>query len=160
MPTSLQSLVAHRAAHAEGPESGRVWLFHSHALFDHTLPERVDEAGAFRDRIARTFASTAHVEVHSFAARPAGPFPRGSFEVLFTREVFADYVSWLAFERPQTIDILVHPLTRWQVLDHGAHAMWLGRPAALDLAMLQAMDERTEAANRGEVDVIEGTKKH
>ena len=35
-----------------------------------------------------------------------------------------------------------------------------GRPVALDLAMLQAMDERTNAVNRSEVDVIEGTKKH
>ena len=160
MPTSRQSLVAYWAAQAEGPESRHVWLFHSHALFDHTMFERVEEARAFRDRIAETFVATEHLEVHSFVPRPAGPFLRGSFEVLFTREVFADYVTWLAFERPEAIDVLVHPLTRLQVPDHGAHAMWLGRPVALDMTLLQAFDEKIIAAGQSEVDVIEGTKKH
>src|SRR5262249_45537025 len=109
MPTTRQSLLAHREKHAASPESERVWFYHSHALFDHTSPERVQEAAASRARSAATFASPPHVGVHSFTPQPAGPFPRGSFEVLFTRDVFTDYVTWLSFERPEAIDILVHP---------------------------------------------------
>ena len=160
MPTTLRSLLAHRDKHAGSPESARVWFFHSHALFDHTVPERVQEAAAFRDRIAETFASNPHVEVHSFLPHPAGPFPRGMFEVLFTRDAFTDYVTWLSFERPEAIDILVHPLTKWQVADHGEHAFWLGRRVDLDVGPLQRMDAKTIETNRSEEDVIERTKKH
>jgi integrase len=35
MPTSLQTLLRYRAAHAPCCDSRRVWLFHSHAYFDH-----------------------------------------------------------------------------------------------------------------------------
>ena len=160
MPTTLTSLVAHRDKHAGSSESERVWFFHSHALFEHTAPERVAEAAAFRDRIAKTFAFTPHVEVHSFVPQPAGPFPRGSFEVLFTREVFTEYVTWLSFERPEAIDILVHPMTRWQVRDHGERALWLGRRVDLDVGPLQRMDAKTIETNLSEQDVIERTKKH
>jgi len=118
--------------------------FHSHAYFDHGNPARVEEARAFMRLIERTFAGTRHLEVRSLTPFPAGPHPRGSFEVLFSGEVFADYVSWLMFTRPAAIDILVHPLTGSQVLDHTARALWLGTPLGLDTAMLAASD----AANR------------
>ena len=115
-------------------------LFHSHAYFDHAAPERVAEARVFMSLIRRTFAATPHVEVRSFHPVPVGPHPRGSFEVLFTREAFADYVPWLMFARPRGLDILIHPLTRLQVLDHTTRALWLGTPLALDRQMLEAAD--------------------
>ena len=160
MSTSLETLLQYRAAHIDSPESRRVWLFHSHAYFDHTAPECVAKARAFRQLIGRTFAATSHVEVHSFVPFPAGPHPRGSFEVLFTREAFADYVSWLMFARPKELDILIHPLTRSQALDHGTRALWLGTPLAIDHAMLAGVDARLTAAGRSEESIIEGTKKH
>jgi DOPA 4,5-dioxygenase len=153
-------LARYRAAHADGPESRRVWLFHSHAYFDHAVPERVAEARAYMGLIRRTFAATAHVAMPSFIPAPAGPHPRGSFEVLFTREVFADYVSWLMFTRPERLDILIHPLTRSQTLDHTARALWLGTPLQIDRAMLEAVDARLLAAGRTEESVIDGTKQH
>ncbi|HXZ92802.1 MAG TPA: DOPA 4,5-dioxygenase family protein [Burkholderiales bacterium] len=160
MPTSLETLARYRAGHADGPESRRVWLFHSHAYFDHTSPERIAEARAFMQLVRRTFAATAHVEIHSFIAGPAGPHPRGSFEVLFTREVFAEYVSWLMFMRPEGLDILIHPLTRSQTLDHTARALWLGTPRVLDRAMLEAVDARLHATAATEESIIDGTKEH
>lgn len=159
-PTSLAALRRHRALHAAGPESSRVWLFHSHVYFDHREPERVLEARAFRDRIADAFSGTAHVEVSSFHAAPVGPHTSGSFEVLFTREVFADYVSCLMFTRPAHLDVLVHPLTRSQVLDHFERAFWLGTPRELDRRMLEVVDARLAAAGRSEESIIEGTKRH
>jgi aromatic ring-cleaving dioxygenase len=160
MPTSLETLVRYRAAHADCHESRRVWLFHSHTYFDHAAPECVAEARAFMDLIQRTFAATSHVVVPSFIPAPAGPHPRGSFEVLFSREVFADYVSWLMFTRPESLDILIHPLTRSQTLDHTTRALWLGRPLAIDRPMLEAVDAKLLASGRTEESIIDGTKKH
>ncbi len=159
-PTSLETLRRYRAAHAVGPESRRVWLFHSHAYFDHRIPERAAEASAFRQQIAHAFAATPHLEVSSLHAGPCGPHPRGSFEVLFTRDMFADYVAWLMFTRPEDIDVLIHPLTRSQVLDHGARALWLGTPHQLDRALLETADAQTTADGRSEESIIEGTKRH
>jgi len=160
MPTSLETLVRYRAAHADGHESRRVWLFHSHAYFDHAAPDCIAEARAFMALLERTFAATAHVEVHSFIPRSVGPHPCGSFEVLFTRDVFADYVAWLMFARPERMSVLIHPLTRSQTLDHTARALWLGAPLAIDRAMLEAVDARLLPSGATEETIIERTKKH
>ena len=160
MPTSLETLVRYRAAHADGHESRRVWLFHSHTYFDYTAPDCVAQAREFMDLIRRTFAATAHVEVSSFIPAPAGPHPRGSFEVLFTREMFADYVCWLMFSRPRRLDILIHPLTRSLTLDHTTRALWLGTPLAIDVPLLEAVDAKLLASGRTEESIIDGTKKH
>lgn len=160
MSTSLEALRRHRAFHADDPESRQVWLFHSHAYFDHGVPERIAEARAFMDFVIRTFAGTDHLEVHGFTPFPAGPHRRGSFEVLFTREAFADYVSWLMFSRPPWLDILVHPLTGSQLLDHTRRALWLGTPLAIDCTLLKDADDRLLAAGRSEESIIEGTKTH
>jgi DOPA 4,5-dioxygenase len=160
MPTSLETLQRYRAGHAEGHESNRVWLFHSHTYFDHAAPECVEEARAFMELVRGTFAVTPHLEVHSFIPQPGGPHPRGSFEVLFTRAVFAEYVSWLMFARPPRLDVLIHPLTRSQSLDHTARALWLGTPRAIDRALLEAVDARLLASGRTEELIIDGTKEH
>ena len=85
MPLSLETLVRYRAAHADGPESRRVWLFHSHVYFDHAAPDRVEEARAFMALIRQRFAATAHVEVHSLIPFPAGPQFRGVAKTLARR---------------------------------------------------------------------------
>lgn len=66
--------------------------------------------------------------------------------MLFTREVFAEYVSWLMFTRPESLDILVHPLTRSQTLDHTLRAFWLGTQLAIDRAVLEAADAKQLAS--------------
>ena len=160
LPTSLESLLRHRATHADADESRRVWLFHTHTYFDHESPDEVAKARAFMDLVRRTFAATPHVEVHSFVPAPAGPHPRASFEVLFTREVFAEYVAWLMFERPASMSILIHPLTRSQTHDHTTRALWLGERLAIGTALLEAIDARSLATGRSEESIIDGMKKH
>ena len=159
-PTSMERLQQHRAANANADAASRTWLFHSHAYFDDSVPERVDEARAFMTRIQDTFAANPHVEVHSFIPFAIGPHPRGSFEVLFTRDAFADYVAWLMFARPENIDVLVHPLTRSQVLDHTSRTFWLGTPRPLALALLEQMDAQTNATGRSEEAVIANNRAH
>ena len=89
-----------------------------------------------------------------------GPHLRGSFEVLFTRDAFADCVSWLMFSRPPWLDILVHPLTGLQLLDHTRRALWLGTPLAIDCPLLKEADARLCAAGQSEESSIEGNKTH
>jgi len=158
-PTSTAALRRHRAANANGPASCRVWLFHAHVYFDHAAAERIAEARRFMELIRETFTD-GHVEVHAFIPLPAGPHPRGSFEVLFTREAFVEHVTWMMFARPPSLDVLIHPLTRSQVLDHGPRAFWLGTPLALGTALLAAADARLEEAGRSEESIIEATKRH
>lgn len=110
--------------------------------------------------IRRTFAATPHVEVHSFVPVPAGPHPCGSFEVLFTRDVFAEFVSWLMFERPDDLSVLIHPLTRSQRPDHTTRAIWLGTRLEIDVAILDAVDAQSLAAARTEESIIDATKRH
>jgi DOPA 4,5-dioxygenase len=131
---------------AQLSEAHRVWLFHSHAYFDHESAECVAEARGFMERIRTTFASSPHLEVHSFISKPVGPHPRGSFEVQFTRAVLAEYLSWLLFERPPRLSVLVHPLTKSQVLDHTARAVWLGEPLVLERSVLEAADAEGKAS--------------
>jgi aromatic ring-cleaving dioxygenase len=149
-PGEPESCVQRGTARADGPEGRRACLFHAHVYFDDRAPDRVALARGFMDRVLREFAGTNHVEVHDFLARPAGPHPRGSFEVLFTREVYAEVLLWLTFARPAGLDILVHPLTRSQVLDHTQRAVWLGTPLILDRALLEAADARRSAVGRPE----------
>lgn len=131
------------AAQADHRESPCARLFHSHTYFDHNAPERVAEASRFMDLIRRTFASTEDVRVTSFTPVPAGPHPRGNFEVVFTRDAFVDYVSWLMFTRPESLDILIHPVTRSWTLDHTTRALWLGAPVAIDRTVFEAMEARS-----------------
>jgi DOPA 4,5-dioxygenase len=102
------------------------------------------------DLVRQTFAAKSHVEVHSFVPVPAGPHPRGSFEVLFTREVFAEYVSWLMFARPPNLSIIIHPLTKSQTHDHTTRALWLGDRFPIGLAPLEAADAKSLATGRSE----------
>jgi DOPA 4,5-dioxygenase len=131
-------------------ESSGVGLFHSHAYFDHTSPERVTEARAFMDLIKQAFAADTDVNASRFNPAPVGPHLCGSFEVVFAREAFTRYVSWLMFARPERIDILVHPLTGSQALDHTTRALWLGKPVALDVAFLEAQDAKPSSASPGQ----------
>jgi hypothetical protein len=45
-----------------------------------------------------TFKDEPHVEVHSLLAAPFGPFrEHGVMEILFTKDVFTRFVSWLVY---------------------------------------------------------------
>jgi aromatic ring-cleaving dioxygenase len=74
--------------------------------------------------------------------------------------MFADYVSWLMWTRPERLDILIHPLSRSQTLDHTTRALWLGTPRAINRSMLEAVDAALVASGRTEESIIDGTKKH
>jgi aromatic ring-cleaving dioxygenase len=64
------------------------------------------------------------------------------------------------FARPESLDILIHLLTRSQTPDHTTRALWLGTPLAIDRPLLEAVDAPLLVSGRTGDSIIDGTKKH
>jgi aromatic ring-cleaving dioxygenase len=64
------------------------------------------------------------------------------------------------FMRPKSLNILTHPLSRSQVLDHTVRALWLGTSAPINLAMLESVDVKLMASGQSEEIIIDRIKKH
>ncbi len=99
--------------------------FHAHLYYGpHNLPE------------AKWLATKLRAELGLMTGfmhqQPIGPHPVWSCGVHFPVEKFATVVQWLMFNRG-TLDILVHPDTGDDMVDHSAHVVWLGR--SYDLKM-------------------------
>ena len=157
MPLSRDRLVAHRAATDSEPEHRHVWFFHAHLYFD---THQEADARAFRERIGAELVPSRHVQLNSIMPRPIGPHPVGNFEVLFTREAFADVMTWFQFNRPEWMSILIHPCTEKMALDHSRRAIWFGPQLPIDLKYPQMSDDKTAATGRSAVDAIDASKAH
>jgi DOPA 4,5-dioxygenase len=68
---------------------------------------------------------------------PVGPHPIGSFETWVPKEYFGIVTSWFMRNRG-SLQVLLHPLSRHEIEDHTARAMWLGPSLRLDLTVLTA----------------------
>jgi DOPA 4,5-dioxygenase len=66
--------------------------------------------------------------------QPVGPHPLGSCQISFGREDFEALIPWLETHRGG-LTVLVHGVTGDDLADHTDHAVWLGEPALLDLAV-------------------------
>jgi len=120
--------------------------WHAHVYFA-DAGER-ERALAVRDEIAERFA-VALGRVHD---RPVGPHPCPMYQVAFDGASFGRIVPWLALNR-RGLTVLVHPNTRAERADHLEHALWMGRPLALDGSGL-AVDHEPEP------DPVPGTTPH
>ncbi|KAG0356396.1 hypothetical protein BG005_004687 [Podila minutissima] len=69
-------------------------------------------------------------------AGPIGPHVIGSFEVWCPIESFARTFSWFTLNRSKH-SVLVHPLTKEQLLDHSTRAVWMGQPLPLDIEIFK-----------------------
>lgn len=102
--------------------------FHLHVYFE---PEQQLQAATLRAELADRFA----LPVGRLHPRPVGPHGRPMFQALLTARQLAEVLSWLMLNR-QGLNILLHPDTGQDRLDHSAHAVWLGTPQPLDLTQL------------------------
>ena len=64
--------------------------------------------------------------------------PTTSYEVWVPRESFAAAFSWFTLHRGN-LSVLVHPLTRHELLDHTERAVWMGDSVPLDLSQLSPL---------------------
>ena len=103
--------------------------YHAHVYFNEATLEQ-----------AKTLCQTAgelfEVTVGRFHCKPIGPHPCWSCQLAFTTDKYADLISWLALNR-NGLNILIHPLTGNDLLDHTNYAAWMGTPQSLNLEVLK-----------------------
>ena len=103
--------------------------YHAHIYYD---PGTRAVAERLREAIGPAF----DVRLGRWHDRPVGPHPKSMYQIAFPVSEFPRLVPWLMLNRAG-LDVLVHPETGEDYEDHAYHALWLGRPLALDLESLR-----------------------
>lgn len=106
--------------------------FDAHIYFE---LKDLEEATLLRDKIKEHFKDETFF-VGDVFDEPIGPHPMPMFEANFPEELFTPAVLWLMKERGH-FNVLVHPLSGDDYLDHTQLAMWLGSPVELDYERLK-----------------------
>ncbi len=101
-------------------------IFHAHIYFERAGHE---QAAGLRDEISRLFG----LKVGTMHPKPVGPHTKGMFQVVFEKNELSEFVEWLMLNR-RGHDVLIHPETGNDLLDHTKHAMWLGTPVAINVS--------------------------
>ena len=104
--------------------------YHAHVYFD---ADSVDRATTLCETAAARFG-VAMGRVHR---KLVGPHPQWSCQLAFDASRFDALIPWLDAHR-EGLSVLVHGLSGNELLDHTAHAAWLGEPWRLDLSMFGA----------------------
>ena len=110
-------------------ETSIVKGYHAHVYFDQ---ESLDQAQSLCLEAGRLFP----VEVGRFHQKPIGPHPCWSCQLKFSQDNHTQIITWLSLNRNR-LNVLIHPLTGNDLLDHTDYAAWLGEPQALNLAVLK-----------------------
>ncbi|MDJ0651058.1 MAG: DOPA 4,5-dioxygenase family protein [Xenococcaceae cyanobacterium MO_188.B19] len=103
--------------------------YHVHVYFDEST---VEQAKLLCEEAGKRFSVT----VGRIHQKPIGPHPNWSCQLAFSRNEYADLMSWLALNR-KGLTILIHPLTGNDLLDHTDYASWMGKPQVLKLDVLR-----------------------
>ncbi|BDA43010.1 Uncharacterized 21.2 kDa protein [Coccomyxa sp. Obi] len=152
--TNRDAFLSYREKTVDKPPHERVYFFHSHLYYDGDDENEVAKMKLLLEHINTAFSEDNHVEVHEMQERALGPHPRPHLEILFTRERFADVVSYLTFTLPPTVSALIHPLTFDQAGDHTTRAMWLGKQLSINPEILHKMDADAAARGLSEEEII------
>ena len=103
--------------------------YHAHVYFDeHTL----EQGRALCEAATAEFGITMG-RVHEGLV---GPHPDWSCQLSFGHELLADVVLWLALNRKELV-VFLHPLTGDDLVDHTAHAIWMGAVRPLNLEVFR-----------------------
>jgi DOPA 4,5-dioxygenase len=106
--------------------------YHAHFYFDAETVEKATRlCEAARDRFGIVMG-----RVHR---KNVGPHPRWSCQLAFPNELFAEVVPWLVLNR-DGLTVFLHPETGDDLVDHTAHAVWMGEMPALDLSVFDRTD--------------------
>lgn len=104
--------------------------YHAHIYF------RPDEAAAIAALHARAQEDLGAVaSVWPIRHRPVGPHPLPMFEIEFKHPSREAVLAWIQAHHGSH-DVLLHPETGNDLIDHTTHAVWLGAPQPLDLSRL------------------------
>ncbi len=103
--------------------------YHAHIYYDSNTR---DVAAKVREGLGARF----DVRLGRWHDKPVGPHPISMYQVAFAVAEFPRVVPWLMVHR-EGLDVLVHPETGDDVIDHTDHAMWLGTKIELDIDALR-----------------------
>jgi aromatic ring-cleaving dioxygenase len=102
--------------------------YHAHVYY---VPATRDVAERLREALGAGF----EVRLGRWHDQPVGPHPSSMYQVAFEVAEFARVVPFLMLNRGE-LDILVHPLTGNDYLDHSSFAVWMGTRLPLRLETL------------------------
>lgn len=100
--------------------------YHAHVYFTR---ETLDFASSLCHQAGETFG----LDIGRVNQKPVGPHPLWSCQILFTSADFEALIPWLEQHREE-LNVLVHPVTGDDLLDHTEYAYWLGDSVTLNLA--------------------------
>jgi DOPA 4,5-dioxygenase len=121
--------------------------FHFHVYWFINDQQTKRQAEDLRNEIIRLNRSKYFVAIplDTVNYEPRGPHPIGSYEVWVPQEYFAKVYSWFLLHRPSNISVLLHPLTRHELLDHTERAVFLGSSIPLKLDALSSQLDKVPA---------------
>lgn len=105
--------------------------FHCHIYFDNNKDSfsKMLEVRGILMKIEGVHLGKVH-------GQPIGPHTKPMFSAeIYNIKLFNELVPTLMLNR-QGLDVLVHPITGNELLDHTEHALWLGNKVPLDLDKL------------------------
>jgi aromatic ring-cleaving dioxygenase len=101
--------------------------YHAHVYFD-----AADRDAA--ERLCKQASKEFPVSVGRMHDGPVGPHPRGSCQLAFESDVFAEIIPWLILNRAG-LTVFVHASTGEDLKDHTEHVAWLGPSETLALSI-------------------------
>ena len=105
-------------------------LYHAHVYFQsHTE----GAAMALREAVAKRFGHA--ITMHPPAQGSRGPHVNPMFGLDLPQSHALDVIGFLMLNHGP-LAVLIHPVTDNELLDHTHHALWLGSPQPLNLAIL------------------------
>ncbi|CAG8643555.1 16309_t:CDS:2 [Funneliformis mosseae] len=123
-------------------EAEEIKEYHFHVYFFQYNEKHRASALALREKISelveKGFFHPVPYKTVNYA--PLGPHLVGSYEVWCPKEHFSRVYSWFLLHRG-IHSVLIHPLTKKEVLDHTDRAVWMGDSFPLDLSILHDLDQ-------------------
>ncbi|HEV2122672.1 MAG TPA: DOPA 4,5-dioxygenase family protein [Chloroflexota bacterium] len=112
--------------------------FHFHFYFGVGPNDSRESALSIRGQLAQT--ATFRYQLPPVREEPMGPHQWPIWSIWVDRANFTDATEWMMrCHGPHSV--LVHPNTGDDLQDHTTHAMWLGEPRPLNLAVFEESDQ-------------------
>jgi aromatic ring-cleaving dioxygenase len=102
--------------------------YHAHVYYDAASREQAQ-------RLCTAAGQAFAVTVGRMHDGPVGPHPRGSCQIAFAADRFAEVVPWLVVNR-NGLTVFAHAETGDGMKDHTEHVLWLGPSETLKLSAL------------------------
>lgn len=103
--------------------------YHAHVYYE---PATQELAAGLRDALGTRF----EVILGRWHDLPVGPHPKSMYQVAFAADQLDKVLPFLMLNRAG-LDVLVHPETGDDLVDHRDHALWLGQKLPLDFESLR-----------------------